>query len=634
MTLSSEKSMNRVRLLLILALFSAQTSISVSADEPVGFRVETTTVVQELNPQFCWFHPRATAIPGLGNDGLPAVIMTIQKHLITDDHYSGLWTLRSDDLGNTWKGPTEIPELAWRTEPGPVPVHLAVADVTPQWHAKSGKVIAIGIQVRYDDKGRQLSDKPRSHDFAYTVYDPKTDRWTVWRNLEGVPDAEGQYYSVAPGCVQSVIKDDGSLLVPVYVKNRDGDDYQSTVFALDFDGDKLTYKSHGDELKIQGRRGCYEPSLIFYQGRYYLTLRNDIKAYVTTSEDGHHFGPLKAWTFDDGSDLGSYNTQAHWLVHSQGLFLTYTRRGADNDHIARNRAPIFLAQVDTANLQVMRKTEQVVLPERGVMLGNFGASSITPDESWITDAEYINNGMKHPRGADGTTWVGRVKWSQPNSLVESKGPPIKLVTLGDSITRAVRQGVGPTETFTVYLGSELRARGYQAQSVNMGIGGEQTNQALVRLEKDVLSQQPTAVTIMYGTNDSYQYKGEPAPRITIDEYRANLKQLIQRIKAAGAVPILMTPPRWAKGGKNGVGDDPNIFLEKYVPVCRELAKEEKIPLVDHYQIWTEADSKGINIAEWTTDLYHPNPAGQRLMADAILPVLLKALSQTDKKPQQ
>ncbi len=132
-----------------------------------------------------------------------------------------------------------------------------------------------------------------------------------------------------------------------------------------------------------------------------------------------HFKPLIRWSFDDGADLGSYNTQAHWLTHSEGLFLTYTRRGANNDHIPRNRAPIFIAQVDPRRLHVIRSTEMILIPERGVMLGNFGAAAITPEESWVSDAEFISRltdpeaGIKpHPRGADGTVWIGREKWSK------------------------------------------------------------------------------------------------------------------------------------------------------------------------------------------------------------------------------
>jgi hypothetical protein len=167
---------------------------------------------------------------------------------------------------------------------------------------------------------------------------------------------------------------------------------------------------HGDELAIRGGRGFCEPSLVQHQGKYCLTLRNDEAAYVTTSADGLHFQPPKKWTFDDGQDLGSYNTQAHWLSHGDGLFLSYTRRGANNDHIMRNRAPIFIAQVDPEKLQVLRSTEQAVLPERGVMLGNFGAAAITADESWITDAEYILSATPHAKGADGSTWLGRIRW--------------------------------------------------------------------------------------------------------------------------------------------------------------------------------------------------------------------------------
>ena len=89
------------------------------------------------------------------------------------------------------------------------------------------------------------------------------------------------------------------------------------------------------------------------------------------SDDGLQFAEPKPWLFDDGSDLGSYNTQQHWLAHSDGLFLIYTRRGANNDHILRHRAPLFMAQVDPQTQQVIRRTEKVVVPN-AAELGNFG----------------------------------------------------------------------------------------------------------------------------------------------------------------------------------------------------------------------------------------------------------------------
>ena len=377
--------------------------------------MKAEAVFKELTPAFCWFHPRVAPLPGYGKEGRPAVVMTIQKHLAASDHYSGLYFLRTDDLGKTWTQPTEIRELAW--QPGENNETIAVCDVTPGWHSPSGKLLAIGIKLRYSPKGDQLLDKPRSHECAYATFDPKSQKWTTWKML-AMPQTDGKFFLVSPGCVQWLVNADGTLLIPTYVRGPTGDDYVTTVLHCSFDGQELKYLKHGDELATAGGRGFVEPSLTIVQGKYFLTLRNDAAAYITTSSDGLHFQPVKKWTFDDGQELGSYNTQAHWLAHSDGLFLTYTRRGANNDHIARNRAPIFVAQVDPQKLQVLRKTERVLLPERGVMLGNFGATAITPDESWVTDAEYILTGKPHAKGADGTTWLGRVQWSKPNQLAK------------------------------------------------------------------------------------------------------------------------------------------------------------------------------------------------------------------------
>lgn len=415
-----------VAVMLLGTVYPPLVSLTDGQDSSAGprvlpFAVQADVAYRQLSPDFCWFHPRVAPLPGFGQDGRPAVIMTIQKHLAADDHYSGLYFLRTDDLGRTWTGPTEIPELAWR--PGPNHETIAVCDVTPGWHALSGRLLAVGTKLRYSPQGGQLLDQPRSHECAYATFDPRTNRWTAWKML-ALPETEGKFFLVAPGCVQWLVQPDGTLLVPIYFKGQTGSDYTTTVLHCTFDGQEMKYRQHGDELALAGGRGLCEPSLAFFQGTYYLTLRNDARAYVTTSSDGLHFAPVQAWTFDDGQELGSYNTQAHWLVHSDGLFLTYTRRGANNDHIARNRAPIFIAQVDPAQLHVIRQTEKALLPERGVMLGNFGAAAITPHESWVTDAEFISRlvdplaGTRpHPRGADGTVWLGRVTWSQPNGLV-------------------------------------------------------------------------------------------------------------------------------------------------------------------------------------------------------------------------
>lgn len=583
------------------------------------FEVKLDTIHRELRPDYCWFHPRVAVIPGTDP---PTVICTLQKHLKVSDHYSGLYYMRSNDGGKSWTSPILPPELDWKTVDGET---IAVCDVTPGWHRHSGRILAIGIKLRYSAAGDHLLDQPGSHQCAWAVYDPGTDRWTEWQMLQ-MPEQDTRHFLVAPGCVQWLVRPDGTLLIPMYFKSAGAERYVSTVLHCRFDGQQLTLIQKGDELALEDGRGLYEPSLAVFQGTYFLTLRNDSRGYVTTSQDGLHFAPIRPWQFSDQTELGSYNTQQHWLVHSQALFLSYTRRGANNDHIPRNRAPLFLAQVDPGSLQVLKETEQVLIPERGVMLGNFGAAAISPNESWVTDAEYLMSDKPHERGADGSVFAARVRWSQPSRLAVVSGHR-RVVVLGDSITKGVRTGVTAEQTFGAVLQSELRKSTPAIEVINLGIGGERTDQALQRLARDVLSLEPEIVTIMYGTNDSYVDKGQSDSRISREMYSANLRRLISELRHRGIQPVLMTEPRWGdKAASNGAGEHPNIRLDLYMSACREVAADTNVPLIDHFRIWSDANAAGTDVGTWTTDQCHPDPGGHRVLADSMLPVIRELLA--------
>lgn len=389
---------------------SRQSKIDSSEKADVIGEVRAEVILQEMHPDYFWFHPRVAAVPGLGKDGQPLVVLTLQKHLRVSDFYSGLYYMLSRDLGRTWEGPREIAELAWQKQPdGSI---FAVADVTPGYHPPTGKVLAIGTYVYYSPQGHQLADRPRSSQTAYAVYDPKTDRWSTWKILR-LPEVD-KFNLARNACSQWLVEEDGSLLVPLYFTSGWSVPCGVTVARCRFDGEELTYVEHGDELTLAEVRGLVEPSLAKCGGEYFLTIRNDLRGYVTRSKDALHWEPIQPWLFDDGEELGSYNTQQHWLVWKDHLYLSYTRRGANNDHIFRHRAPLFVAKVDRQTLRVIRKTERIAIPERGAPLGNFGAAAITDQESWLTDAETMHFGIgPHPRGADGSVWLARIRWRDP-----------------------------------------------------------------------------------------------------------------------------------------------------------------------------------------------------------------------------
>ena len=133
------------------------------------------------------------------------------------------------------------------------------------------------------------------------------------------------------------------------------------------------------------------------------------------------------------------------------------------------------------------------------------------------------------------------------------------------------------------------------------------------------------MTIMYGTNDSYVDPGKNESRISVDAYRENLRQIVARLKDAGIKPLLMTEPRWGAAARaNGVGEHPNVRLERYMQACRKVAAETQTPLVDHFSVWSDREAKGQDLGQWTTDQCHPNPAGHRVLFESMLPAVLEA----------
>jgi hypothetical protein len=369
-----------------------------------NYDLKLEAIHRGFDGRYCWVHARAGAIPGR----TPTVVLTTQKLLLTgSDVFYGLNEMRTDDGGRHWSGPVEHAALGRREEPGGV---VAVpCDFTPGWHQKTRRLLGTGHVARYI--GDKLMPAPRPRQTSYSVYNQKARTWTGWRTLE-MPDPR-KFFSAGAGSTQRVDLENGDILLPIYFSDGKSP-AATTVLRCVFDGDVLRYAEHGDELRTDIPRGYGEPSLARLGGRFYLTLRNDVRGYVTSGPDGLHFDPPRPWTWDDGTELGNYNTQQHWVTHSDALYLVYTRRGANNDHVFRHRAPLFMAQIDPQRLCVIRATERILVPERGARLGNFGVVTVSPQETWVTAAEWMQPRGCEKYGSDNSIWVARIRWRRAN----------------------------------------------------------------------------------------------------------------------------------------------------------------------------------------------------------------------------
>jgi len=373
-----------------------------------GFSVELETISRGFDGQTCWVHGRAGAIPG----NPPVVVLTMQKLLLSgSDIFFGLHEMRTDDLGASWSGPTEHETLGRREEDGGVTA--CICDFTPKWHAATGKLLGTGHVARYI--GERLMPDPRPRQTTYSVYDADARTWSPWATV-AMPD-DTKFSNCGAGCTQRVDLANGEILLPMYFRVKGEKFAKVSVMRCGFDGGELRYLEHGSEHTVETARGLGEPSLARYDGRYFLTIRHDDRGYVTRGGDGLRFEEPRPWTFDDGSELGNYNTQQHWVTHSDGLCLVYTRRGANNDHVFRHRAPLFIAQVDPDRMCVIRETERIVVPERGARLGNFGVCEVSANETWVTVCEWMQPVGCEKYGSDNSVFVSRLRWDKANQLM-------------------------------------------------------------------------------------------------------------------------------------------------------------------------------------------------------------------------
>ncbi|HEX3868028.1 MAG TPA: sialidase family protein [Gemmatimonadaceae bacterium] len=396
-----------LRSVLLFSLASLSIDTSPGAAEPQSsYRIERMTIVTGP-PDAFYFQTRGALIPGSPH---PTIVVTTQEMDRTGTHaYRDMFEIRSTDGGQSWTSPERIESLRrTKQENG---FEVVAGDLSPQWHAATGVVLSTGKTFNFKDGTREDRSLEK---VAYCVYDPHIGKWSDLRILELPKTDHTGAAIVCPntGCCQRYDLPNGDILLPIrYCREKSNTPYVTIVARCRFDGETLRYVEHGTELTLDRARGLYEPSVTGFRGRYFLTMRADDSAFVARSSDRIDYEPMIEWKFDDGIPLGSYNTQQHWITHSDALYLCYTRRGANNDHIFRHRAPLFIARVDPERLCVLRATEETLLPEDNAALGNGGVMDVSRHETWVIESE----GLQGPRKDDrNKVLVAKILWSRPN----------------------------------------------------------------------------------------------------------------------------------------------------------------------------------------------------------------------------
>jgi len=179
--------------------------------------------------------------------------------------------------------------------------------------------------------------------------------------------------------------------------------------------------------------------------------------------------------------------------------------------------------------------------------------------------------------------------------------------------------------------------------LNAGVGGNDTELAAQRFDRDVVSKvdsdNTNIIIIQFGVNDSAVdvSQGATAPRVGLNDYARNLTRFARNLKKLNCHVILMTPNplAWIDRTRIMYGKPPydpntddgfNILLRDYAETARRIARKESTYLVDIDSIFRNQEQQtGLPYKLLLYDGMHPNNAGHAIIAEHLLEVVVPLL---------
>ena len=267
--------------------------------------------------------------------------------------------------------------------------------------------------------------------------------------------------------------------------------------------------------------------------------------------------------------------------------------------------------------------------------------------------------LKHLRTDPDLLWVPR---DYPDRVAAARGSRPSIVFMGDSCTN------GGYETQLQSIIAERYPDG-DFTWVTLGVTGWSSWSGLQQLQRDVLPIRPRAITIYFGWNDHWNYFGlqdkdaarflypdrssrpsalfsrlrtvqlvnkallaheehfaEPGQaRVSPDDFRDNLRQMVRIARHNDIIPILLTAPTSHQPGQEPAYlatrwlthlEDLVPLHRRYVQVVREVAAAENAPLIDLYREFAQLPRRDLE-SLFKRDGIHLRAAGNRKIAELI-----------------
>lgn len=163
--------------------------------------------------------------------------------------------------------------------------------------------------------------------------------------------------------------------------------------------------------------------------------------------------------------------------------------------------------------------------------------------------------------------------------------------------------------------------------INAGIGGNNTQDLLARIDEDCISYKPDLTVLMVGTNDMNSVKYIP-----LDQYKANLEKIIDILLRSKSQVLLMNilplyePYLLTRHPQSFYAPEgPAGRLKAVNKVIDQVAIEKHVSFLDIHHIFETIGNIGTDESSYIrnmansnlTDGIHPTPDGYRAMAIAV-----------------
>jgi lysophospholipase L1-like esterase len=190
----------------------------------------------------------------------------------------------------------------------------------------------------------------------------------------------------------------------------------------------------------------------------------------------------------------------------------------------------------------------------------------------------------------------------------------RVVMIGDSITEQLLHS-NYVESFVL-----SRFPRWDMRWRNVGIGGDTSTGGNRRTTRDILSFNPSAVTITFGMNDG-GYR-QPHDQARLEAYRTGLQGMLEQLKGKPIRTAVLSSSPVEKAEDGPALQGYNETLELFAATAAEVAKSGGAVFVDQIHPHLTALQKARDAAPKNRinggDAVHPGAPGQVLMAWAIL----------------